>query len=597
VLAVHGTAEGWYHVAIPADAQHPERRGFVSAKLVELVPGRTVATPDAGVPAAASRSTTPTAFVLDRAQRSVSAVDAISGETRATRFGTDPADRVGRESADLITVTPDGTTLAVIDGGAGDWSLSGGWRPRRKSSIALVGIGTFNVVARAEGVWGLPLHAFSRDGHRLAVVGAGVGRLADPERRSAEVVTLDLARGEVTGRLSLDSYLRPSDRWFDWFTNVAVSPDGEYLYLLDPGKASRNRNKHVNGRVTVIALSTLAVVATLPAGAVPRTLIADHEGEQVFVLSDHAPYAKTREERYGELRVIRGADVAATIPVAAAPRFVRITPDRQSILVVSGESIVTIDLAALAPTGRITVPQAGITWWTIPDWTSYSRRVHDLVVDPAGRRAYAVHEDSSQLSVLDLHTRTRIGTVTTGRKGPKIAAFVSALMLSVSSYSAGQQYARSTGSSTFTYNVYSVLPAHTELAMRPDGRFVYVLNWQTRDLTIVDANTLGVIGHLPDLGYWLALLPQAGLLSVVGPEGVRFIDMALNREIKQLALSAAARWAALSPDTRRLFVSVSGKVLCLDARTGRFLASFQEFDDPMDIVFARPADGRRPALQ
>jgi DNA-binding beta-propeller fold protein YncE len=160
----------------------------------------------------------------------------------------------------------------------------------------------------------------------------------------------------------------------------------------------------------------------------------------------------------------------------------------------------------------------------------------------------------------------------------------------------------------------------TDLAIRPDGRFVYVLDSTTGDLTIVDTAGGRVMGRLPlgqtvsyqsaggPLMGWsngpsgsrrltirptggprpLLLFPESNLLGVRTPNALAFVDMYTNSEVPALRLPGHPNAAAISPDGRRLYVLSTGRVSYLDARTGRFLAALTEFEDPSQIVFAGP---------
>jgi hypothetical protein len=137
-----------------------------------------------------------------------------------------------------------------------------------------------------------------------------------------------------------------------------------------------------------------------------------------------------------------------------------------------------------------------------------------------------------------------------------------------------------------------------DLAIRPDGRFVYLLNTQTEDLTIFETGTGRIIGHMPltpldaDPMSWalwsrrpVVALPEANLLAVETPRALQFIDMWTNSEVVGLRFDGTHNAVALSNDSRRLFVLSRGRVSYLDARTGRFLAALPEFENPTQIVF------------
>jgi hypothetical protein len=408
---------------------------------------------------------------------------------------------------------------------------------------------------------------------------------------------VDVRTGTLLGRLELGPYTAGARHWLQWYLGSAIAPDGEHLYLVDWGQRSTDRVKHVDGRIHVMATAPLGHVATHAGGGAPRVLQVDCGGDQVFAMSDRPPWATARDERQAELRVLRGRDLAGTVAVAPWPLFVRTSRSREFLHVVSEERVVTLDAISLAEPVRKTVPRPGFTPW---HWTAaqsarwdperpfndfFNRGLSDVVLAPEGRVAFAVHNGSG-LSVVDLEEGRRVATLAT-------------------EWQSSQSLWRPSVSRFFSASPVEALPALTDLALRPDGRFVYVLNAATEVLTIFETNTGRIVGQMPlarmrrDLTTWgipfqvgalwsrrpVVLLPEANLLAVETPQALQFIDMRTNSEVVGLRFAGQHNAVALSNDGRRLFVLSRGRLSYLDARTGKFLAALPEFENPTQIVF------------
>lgn len=603
VLDVQARDGEWIGVFVPGDDGGPRRHGYIQSSMVERTAGP-------------SGSTSDTAFVLDEGRRTVGVIDPVAGKTRFVSFGSSGGERGA--PTELLR-SPDGTRLIVIDIGHGSFDLRTGFRPRRRSTLTVLDSSSLNVVGTTDGVWGLPIYRFSRDGRRLTVAGAG------DDGHPSEAVTLDVTTGTIVARLDLGSYARGQKHWLQWYLGTALSSDGQYLYVLDWGRRSRNARDSIPGRIHVIAAESLQPVGVLDAGPRPRSLQVDCARDQLYALSDPPPDASAREERVGELRVIRGAGLAATIGVDPLPLFVRASSDGSRLHVLSEGGVVSVDALTLRGPTRTEVERAPVRaggdvlfWYGVAGWTVWrmfqnvtsswepeapfdgigDRALSDFVVTPDGRRGFAIHAGASRLSILDLDERRRIGTVSTRHETVKTTA------------------------SMVAYGM-PALRAMTDLAIRPDGRFVYVLDSITGDLTIIESDTGKLMGRLrlgrspapvqsaggPLMGWSsgasaarrlairptggprpLIIFPEANLLGVRTPHSLAFVDMRTNSEVPALRMAGLPHAAALAPDGRRLYVLSTGRVSYLDAKTGKFLASLTEFEDPAHIVFA----GRDP---
>src|SRR5262249_41886218 len=72
-------------------------------------------------------------------------------------------------------------------------------------------------------------------------------------------------------------------------SDLAASPDGKLLYVLDKGKPSGKAEKNVNGRLHVISAESFSSVATLDAGSGPHELLFEPTSSTFLILSEAAP--------------------------------------------------------------------------------------------------------------------------------------------------------------------------------------------------------------------------------------------------------------------------------------------------------------------
>jgi DNA-binding beta-propeller fold protein YncE len=379
-------------------------------------------------------------------------------------------------------------------------------------------------------------------------------------------------------------------------SDLAFSSDGRFLYLLEKGKPDKKPEKNVAGRIQVYSMDTRAHEINLEAGTAPRGFIADEEGRQVLVLSEGAPSAEKGEPE-GELRVLRGGDIAATLKVAAEPAFVRISPDRARLYVAGGRALSHVDLPNLRRIADTPLKPAGVN---ILAANTPSHAVDELAVSDDGRRGFALYQGSSKLSVLDLESQKLIDEVTTGRGGKKFAKFMGAFALSVAMTAASQNAAMASGSPYYFYDVYSfqVAAPNTGLALRPDGKFAYALNSQTSDVTIVEADTGKIIDKVAGGGQALRLFTGGAMLAVRDKDALRFIDTATQKKGEELLFPGSSSVAlAFSSDGAHAIAAGGTAVYVLDGTTGRVRARHVDFKHAESVMVEdmAPKEETRPA--
>jgi DNA-binding beta-propeller fold protein YncE len=123
------------------------------------------------------------------------------------------------------------------------------------------------------------------------------------------------------------------------------------------------------------------------------------------------------------------------------------------------------------------------------------------------------------------------------------------------------------------------------LAVRPDGRFAYAINNQTKDITVVDAATGKSSGMIGGNGYALELLKDGRFLDEVSDSGLRLVDLEQNQKALESELPGL-RGLFFPPDRSIAVALARQAVLLLDGASGQPLARLTDFQGPDAIAFA-----------
>lgn len=561
------------------------------------------------------------ALVLDSASRAVLAIDLHDGRVAAR------LDLPVRGIAPEMFLTPDRSRLVVVDPGRAKLTWGQKLKPLAPSFVLLIDPVRLALVAETEVGWGVAADraasfveprrsrlVLSPDGERLSVYCAGYDSKKPEERHPREIVTLGLAGGHIESRMAIDRpldgleglpsgrlvgfaaareadkdepaapaellFLDPQEGAVAQRTSLAgnpepplLSPDGQWLYLLDRGEPSGKPEKNVPGSLLVVSASTAALAATIEVGTAPRPPFADADHESFLLLSESGP--SDRRASSGRLTVVRGAEAVARLAVVADPLFLRVRGDR--VFVVGERAISEVD-----PAG----------WWERQQMPVQERTASELALSPDGKRGFVLFAGSRKLSVLDLERRTTVAHVGTGRGGVKfgktLGAIAASMAATAASYGQGMAVAQTQGRSWFTYKVYAFSPGavRTSLVVGPDGKYVYALNTQTKDVTIVDANSGTVVDKVACGGQALSLFGERGPLIVIDGETLRLLDTTNRKVTRELKFEDALRVELLAtPDPARV-VALGGRgFYVLDAASAEVVAQAPNMGHVAAVAF------------
>jgi DNA-binding beta-propeller fold protein YncE len=485
--------------------------------------------------------------------------------------------------------------VLVFDRGPGEDRDDRGYQATARSSVTIVDAASLKPVGRVELGSGLSRAAFLPDG-RLAVLCPGYEAKNPKESQARELVIVDLAAARETGRLTLE----PGTSWRAlskdrrtlallqglprqgklpypesklWLVDVSaprvvatldagpwpmVEADGERLYLLHPGAPSKDPQKSRNGAIRVVPFADPRP-EQIDAGRSPVASLV--EGDLLAVVSE-GPAGGA-----GELRLLRQGKLAATLAVASRPA--RLASANGALFVVGASAVTIVDPAAAQLTATIPLAKGGAA--IVDDGDDPT----EWATSADGRRAFIHYGPQHKLAVMDLEQKKVIGVAKTGSGGKKFLNYMKDAMVL---------------NTTGLYRIPGYRfdhPAH--LQVRPDGRYAYAINQETKDVTVVDADTAQAVEKIGGAGNRLLLL--GGPTVVVLGSEIHLIDAARNVKAGEIRLPHL-RGLVLSPTAA--VVLAERTVLILDAATGRERARLTDFVEPTDVALRAGATPPEP---
>lgn len=266
--------------------------------------------------------------------------------------------------------------------------------------------------------------------------------------------------------------------------------------------------------------------------------------------------------------------VVATITVGVTPDGLAITPDSRFAYVANnnnygipnGFTVSVLDLTN------------NLLKQTISD-ASFSEPF-TVTINPAGTRAYVTNSNSTTISIIDLATNTVIGVIG-GFDGPSGMAITPDGNLGyVNNYGAAGGLGSGNGITVRVVDLVAnaivgapivVGLAPASLAITPDGKFVYTINYVdgnpgTGTMSIIQTSTNTVVGTIPGFSgpFGIAITPDGKFAYVTNfgsnnfePIGttVSVVDLHSNTIIATVNLGIQPSGIAITPDSRLAYAS------------------------------------------
>ncbi len=289
------------------------------------------------------------------------------------------------------------------------------------------------------------------------------------------------------------------------------------------------------------------------------------------------------------------------LDVGAAPQYVRRPIDRNGTFVISYEDMRFLpDGGGMTGSRLVLNPQKGAPP-TPPDVKTLGGFPGELLILPDQNRvAMSVTNAmgaSSRVAILDLKENKIQQVVTTGRGSVKFGKFMGSMALSMAmtalSYNLAYAGAQATGSPIFFYNVYWFTPnaPNAELAGSADGQFVYALNTQTNDVTIIRLGDGEVLDKISVGGSCrrVALAPGGKFVYAYAAEEISFIDTHTHKKTVSHQVVTGKVHNVYTIDADHSLVALTSQRLLLwNTETGQLARTIDGFGEPFLLLDPRP---------
>lgn len=542
----------------------------------------------------------PLAFAADRLAiadsdgKAIAILDVASGKILNTVSLSD--------SPSQVLATADGKRLVAISRGPGKIDWLNRLRPTGKASATVIDAESMNVLGRIELGWDAADAQITGDGRWLMVLSPGVDA-EGAEGRLGSVHVIDLANAKAARSIHLDrpaqgallsgdqkqaviysqgaprakrpALLRfidlenidapPADVTIQAKTNPPAAFEGhDLIYMLDPPMTRA-------GTLHVISASQHKLLASHTVGRNASLGAFDDDSGRLFVLSQ----ATGEGQRGGRLDVFKdGKLLGATKSIVNQPRRMVFTPDRRQAIIGGNDTLI--------------MPLDG----TDPDTVMTDGGPYEVHFTPDMKRAFFYYWNESaccSVGVVDFPKRERMKLFMIGSKGARFGQALVAGLLSAGSYMASASVARSTGSSSFFYTVYTPQTARAGRGMmvvRRDGKFAYALDPQTDYVTRIDSESGERLEGIKVGGGSRQLVPlhDNDVISVIAARTVTFIDTATQQKSGELTFAGELHGVETNGDGTRGIALADGRVVVFDA-AGKTVAEVATVKKPVGWMF------------
>jgi YVTN family beta-propeller protein len=247
-------------------------------------------------------------------------------------------------------------------------------------------------------------------------------------------------------------------------TAVAATPDERFVYVTNSG----------SGNVMVIDTATNTVKATVKVGSSPQDVAINPAGTRAYVTNAGS----------GTMSVINTSTngVVATVKVGSGPTAVAVNPNGRYVYVARSNGTV-----AVVDTGLFNMVTKTIQVGSSPK---------DLAVSPATGKLFVANSGSNSVSVINMANNTVTATIGVG-SSPTSLAFSPDGGVLYAAHSTDTLTRIDTGTNTVlgstSIDTAPEAGAHA-VAVRADGRRVYITDTVERTVRVLAVNSAPVVG-------------------------------------------------------------------------------------------------------
>jgi len=372
---------------------------------------------------------------------------------------------------------------------------------------------------------------------------------------------------------------------------AVLSPDGKWLYVLDPGNVVRHRD----AAVAVIDVGTGKLAARYAIGSQPRGFTADVARGVVSVLGQ-----RTGEHTTTTLYLFTGKDAPATIDAGDEASGLRPMGSDGVRVILARDSLRFLDRdgrrlpaavflnPARGADAALGMTQVGGSPGEAVPLVGRDRLVMSVVQSNG--------EPTGTLAIIDLKQHAVLKVIQTGRASARFLQNATAAMAVIGAAmdaAASVRMAADPQLRALHYGrnnnvtLYSPPPPNLRLAAGPEGKFVYAFNSQTDDIAVVASDDGAIVKTIAfgNCSYLLPL-PRGKFMLARNPGNILLIDTDTHEAVEH-KVSGGFHGLYVFRD-RPLLAALTGKGLLLwDTGTGVRLAALS-MPEPVLLLDASP---------
>ena len=332
---------------------------------------------------------------------------------------------------------------------------------------------------------------------------------------------------------------------------MALSSDKNKLVVISSGLLTSKSKESGMGHLWILDSRSGQEIQSIDLGHKPSWSVDRLTGD----LWTHS----TSSQEKSVVRVIRNGSISRQFEVGGGVTKVFPGPAGEKVFVIYEKGDVSLkDLSGVAKDQQF----------------SLSFKPGYLLVSDDGRRAFLKEALGAKVAVLDLESGRVLAIEKTGRAGQRVGEALGEALSGV------------------VFGVW-ILPdvAQTGMVLGPSDRFLYVLNTQTTDVTIIDTATAEVIDKIgigPGVVQQIMPSPNGQFLITESSQKVQWIDMETNLVVSEYDLRLETKdipgEISFREDRGEALIPTATGMEIVDLNTGRKIKAIGKLHHPRSIL-------------